>query len=212
MDYRKKIEKLLALAESPNENEAKAALLKARELMAEHKIAEKDVVQEKEQEVIRMMTGITCSPKRDPWILGIAFVIAKNHCCRSFRSRQKGKQTAEIGIIGLSDDIGLCMDLFLYAVSSVRSMTDALRKSAGVVTADSYGTGFVRGLSAAYEAQQEEKGWGLVLVAPHAVTEYTESMTKQKRPIKVKCEESMYEKGVRDGRKFHDQKRIGGPA
>ena len=31
-----KIAKLLALAESPNENEAKAALLKARELMAEH--------------------------------------------------------------------------------------------------------------------------------------------------------------------------------
>lgn len=33
-----KIAKLLALAESPNENEAKAALLKARELMAEHKL------------------------------------------------------------------------------------------------------------------------------------------------------------------------------
>ena len=32
-----KIAKLLALAESPNENEAKAALLKARELMAEQK-------------------------------------------------------------------------------------------------------------------------------------------------------------------------------
>ena len=33
-----KIAKLLALAESPNENEARAALLKARELMAEHKL------------------------------------------------------------------------------------------------------------------------------------------------------------------------------
>ena len=32
-DYREKIKKLLALAESPNEHEAKAALLKAKELM-----------------------------------------------------------------------------------------------------------------------------------------------------------------------------------
>ena len=42
MDYKEKIRKLLALAESENENEAKAALLKARELMAEHKLSEMD--------------------------------------------------------------------------------------------------------------------------------------------------------------------------
>lgn len=42
-DYRGKIKKLLALAESPNEYEAKAALLKAKELMAEHKLSEIDV-------------------------------------------------------------------------------------------------------------------------------------------------------------------------
>ena len=42
-DYKEKIKKLLALAESPNEHEAKAALLKARQLMAEHKIAEAEL-------------------------------------------------------------------------------------------------------------------------------------------------------------------------
>ncbi len=36
-DIKGKIRHLLALAESPNENEARAALLKARELMAKHK-------------------------------------------------------------------------------------------------------------------------------------------------------------------------------
>lgn len=34
---KEKIQKLLALASSPNENEAKAALLKAKELMAKNK-------------------------------------------------------------------------------------------------------------------------------------------------------------------------------
>ena len=37
-----KIAKLLALAESPNEAEAKAALLKARELMAKNKLTPKE--------------------------------------------------------------------------------------------------------------------------------------------------------------------------
>lgn len=41
-DYKEKIRKLLALAESPNEHEARAALLKARQLMAEHKLSELD--------------------------------------------------------------------------------------------------------------------------------------------------------------------------
>ena len=36
-DIREKIAKLLALATSPNEQEAREALLKARELMAKHK-------------------------------------------------------------------------------------------------------------------------------------------------------------------------------
>lgn len=46
MDYRDKIAKLLALAESPNENEAKAALLKARAMMTAHKTAANSTHQE----------------------------------------------------------------------------------------------------------------------------------------------------------------------
>lgn len=43
VDYKEKIRKLLALAESPVEAEARAALLKARQLMAEHKLTERGV-------------------------------------------------------------------------------------------------------------------------------------------------------------------------
>lgn len=50
-DYKEKIRKLLALAESPNENEAKLALLKARQLMAEHKLSEAEVKDLSKQEV-----------------------------------------------------------------------------------------------------------------------------------------------------------------
>ena len=43
MNYKAKIKKLLALAESPVEAEAQAALLKARELMAKHKLSERKI-------------------------------------------------------------------------------------------------------------------------------------------------------------------------
>lgn len=46
MDIEKKIRKLLALSESPNEFEAQAALLKARQLMAEYKLTEAELHEE----------------------------------------------------------------------------------------------------------------------------------------------------------------------
>ena len=51
IDYKEKIRKLLALAESPVEAEARAALLKARQLMAEHKLTEREC-REAEQRVV----------------------------------------------------------------------------------------------------------------------------------------------------------------
>ena len=48
-----KIAKLLALAESPYEEEAKAALLQARRLMAEHKLMPEDIEPQENKEVIQ---------------------------------------------------------------------------------------------------------------------------------------------------------------
>ena len=54
MDIRDKIKKLLALATSPNENEAKSALLKAKKLMMDHKISEAEVQGLNGQELIHL--------------------------------------------------------------------------------------------------------------------------------------------------------------
>ena len=51
IDYKEKIRKLLALAESPVEAEARAALLKARQLMAEHKLTERECREAEKQAV-----------------------------------------------------------------------------------------------------------------------------------------------------------------
>lgn len=60
-DYREKIKKLLALSESSNEHEAKSALLKAKKLMAEHKIAEIDLEDIGKKKVVHIKTEFDCS-------------------------------------------------------------------------------------------------------------------------------------------------------
>ncbi len=76
-DYREKIKKLLALSESSNEHEAKSALLKAKKLMAEHKIAEIDLKDIDKKKVIHTTTEFRCSKRREAWMIGLATTIAE---------------------------------------------------------------------------------------------------------------------------------------
>lgn len=208
-DYVKKIKNCLALAKSPNENEARSALLMARKLMAKYKISKKDLNDESEQEVAKELTGVTYSVRRDPWIADLANTIAEYHCCKSFQSREKRKQVAEIGFIGLTDDVPMCMETFKYAVKYIRSVTDKLRKKSDVSVADGYGFGFVTSLYTTYHKQQEENNWGLILSVPDAVTNITNGLKKCPKHIKQKTiDGKAFTKGFNDGRNFNSQKKI----
>ena len=78
MDYGEKIRKLLALSESPNIHEARSALLKARQLMAEHGIAEPP---DDSQEVAHIESGISYSEYRDPWAAHLAVIVGEAYRC-----------------------------------------------------------------------------------------------------------------------------------
>lgn len=67
MDIEKKIRKLLALSESPNEFEAQAALLKARQLMAEYKLTEAEL-HEGNKKIKTIKTSISCTKQTNFWI------------------------------------------------------------------------------------------------------------------------------------------------
>lgn len=130
-----KIAKLLALAESPNENEARAALLKARELMAEHKLRPEEI-------------------KKDP-----------------------------------TDPPG-----------TYREKCNA------------YGWGFVQGVKAAFEKQDEEnREWGLVLVVPQAVDDSMKDMGKASTFGRIHDNHISYRaKGYKDGTEFDPTTRLSG--
>lgn len=185
-DYKEKIKKLLALAESNNEHEARAALLKAKELMAEHKIEEIDLIDAKNRKVKRIYTEYEYTKRGEWWIASLAMVIAENYCCRCAANiPYKGAQKRRIFFIGLEGDVEICEKIFAYAVDSARKFGklylkdnykgyDLSAQEKNRVK-NSYAIGFSNGVKQAFDAQKAEKiksgenGWGLVMTVPKEV-------------------------------------------
>lgn len=190
-NIKEKIAKLLSLSKSPNENEAKEALLKARELMAEHKLSPEDIKAEQERVVMRM-TGITCTPKTDSWAVYLIDVIAKHYCCGAVQRQLEGERI-ELGIVGLEDDQELCFRIAQYAYDCVKSGCDVVavntRKCGRSISyirnaCRAYGVGFCAGLEAAYREQDEaHQEWGLVMSVPQPVTQVMNSLQKTDKPF-----------------------------
>lgn len=218
-NYREKIRKLLALAESPNEHEAKAALLKARQLMEEHKLTEAELKDVERKEVKNVLTDITCSKRRNPWIVDLSAAIGENYCCRGYRTHGYGRQTQEIGFVGFEDDVEICVEIFKYAVDCALSGIKQIKRENSCYSSkytkrlsDSFGYGFSRGISEAFEKQQEknEAGWGLVLVIPKEVEEATQDWKSEAFQARTAEEISAgaYRVGYYEGKEFDPARRL----
>lgn len=113
-----KIEKLISLSGSSNENEARAAMLKAQELMAKYEI---DREQIKGQEKERPVVGFTSSPYREEWIHMVSSVIAENFRCRSISIvKNNSGGSFRIRFYGYEEDAEICINIFNYAVQVIR--------------------------------------------------------------------------------------------
>ncbi len=212
-DYREMIKKLLALAESPNEHEAKAALLKAKELMAEHKLTEAELKDVKNKNVKKIKTGVMFSKRRDAWMNKLSAIIGENYCCQAFTYKEYNMQTREVGFVGLEDDIDICITIFKYAVDCIHSQQKKMKKDLvgyseqyrkSVLTG--YGDGFATGIDRAFKEQksQKEEGWGLVMVMPIEVKDACSDMQRQAFNAAAldRMNRSAYAQGVEDGKKF----------
>lgn len=117
----------------------------------------------------------------------------------------------------MEDDFKLCKLAFLYAYDCVASRCRQIRtqKEYPAKTlremCNSYGWGFCRGLSAAFQKQEaEHQEWGLVMVVPQAVED---AVSKMKRSdYKVSSKGSMNRQyaamGYADGQEFDMRRRL----
>jgi len=217
IDYKEKIKKLLALSESPNENEAKAALLKARQFMAEHKILEYELNDTRKQEVRKVITDITFTTRKNPWMLNLSLIIGENYCCKSYVNKKYHGKNMCVGFVGFEEDLEICIAVFKYAVDCILSQIKVLKKenmdfSNSYVKniCDSYGRGFTDGIKNGFEKQQgeNEAGWGLVLMVPKEVEEVIATFRTKKLNIEFSKNEKAYSEGYVDGKKFDSTRRV----
>jgi hypothetical protein len=188
---RNKIAKLLEMADptkNPEAGEAQAALLKARELMAKHKLRPEECKADKDAKVLRVNTRVTCTAMTNPWAVALSAVISEHYCCRSFRNHMTGRKVQTIGMVGLEGDIEIAQRIFEYAYDCVISEQKHTIKRDPYDAPGTYrercnalGWGFVKGVSDAFRAQEEEhQEWGLVMVVPQQVDDSMKDMGKPK--------------------------------
>lgn len=216
MDIKEKIRKLLALATSPNENEAQAAMLKAKALMAKAKLTEEDFEEKKVS-----LTNIVCSEvtwttdSGEIWMVKLCDLIAREHLCSAAWQTKHGTRTHTLVVAGMGNDPGVCVEVCKYAVGFVRNSIRREERMCKDVSriksiARSYADGFTLGLEIAYDAQKaDHPEWGLAMVKDEKVREYEDGLgNKSIRTKTTGFDPLAYMRGQNDGTEFGSRKAI----
>lgn len=193
-NIKEKISKLLALSKSTYEAEAQSALLKAQELMAEHKLTIKDFDGSDKANIVKRALNVTCTSMTNPWALKLATIVAKRYCCKCFLYRAKKGKKKTIAFVGLEEDFAICERAYLFAYEFVKARCKRLvsqNRLLGFVetscreACNAYGRGFCLGLGQAFRKQAEQHTeWALVMAVPSIVEAEVSDMTME--PIYTK--------------------------
>lgn len=206
-----RVRKLLALSESPNENEAKAALQKAYDLLAKHKLQIQDVegVNAKDINIIRKITDISFTRQKGYWKYCLIEAIANNYCVGIFTNYQKGKRKRNVVLMGAEEDLLLCLELYDFASKYVEDFSKIIKRVKKYTTAEmtkienAYGIGFSEGVNDMFEEQRKnnEEEWGIILSTPKEVQDYINSLDtdSSKEKINIHPEVAYRQMGYKDG-------------
>jgi len=107
---KRKIKKLLALSASPNENEAAAAIEKAREIMGEYGLSESQCLYERH--------SARATKRASLWRSVLAKPVAWLYCCEVFRVPHKG----EMCFFGESFDAFMAREMYGYLSKTIERM------------------------------------------------------------------------------------------
>ena len=205
-----KIRELLNLgnvSRNNSEEEAKAAMLKAQELMAKYDISVEEV-QEEEEEVY---SHEECEHKWDyAYRIPLANVLGKNFRCMVYC---RGKKVV---FMGHSSDAKICKATFEFAYQFIQRQGNAIynktyswgRPTKGVF--NSYAHGFITGLQEAFDAQCR----ALAIVTPQDVVDEFTEITKDWKTKRTKnigndvTNQEVWSEGRRDGKEFLNKKQL----
>ena len=178
-----KIEKLIALSSSDNENEAKAAMLKAQELMAKYEIEMSQINPDKAKE--RPVVSYTSPSFRDDWVVDLGSLIAGNFRCRAVISSRRGSGGAfRLKFYGFDEDAQISINIFNYAVKVIRRRMATLRaiyaeagREFGRNEKMNYVEGFNAGLHQNFEDQKKQsETFALACLVPAEVNAFVDEI------------------------------------
>jgi hypothetical protein len=149
------IRKLMALGQSPEENEAIAAIAKAQELMSKFNISltETEIKQEVNQDV-RQETFAT-KGYFSSWEKNLFYGLGKNYDCEGFFKKVENTRTISVVFMGLDSDIEILDFTLGYLMQAIDGLNTKfvlgmrgaeLKRSEKLNKKNSYATGIVRNL------------------------------------------------------------------
>lgn len=220
-----KIKKLLALsADNPSEAESYSALQKAQALMAQYKIEEGELTEEK-RECVTCKTAFSYgSNSSDAYLNELAGIIADNFCCVNYLSRTHGTKRYNIVFMGLDEDVDVCIEAMTIANTTILRGIDRVWKDMckeydlKYIPARhfnpakvGYIEGYMKGLKEVFESQKEKnQEWGLVLVAPQEAQDFMSTLkvrdTASDKSLTYAI--NYYNEGYEDGKRFNMNKKI----
>lgn len=211
-----KIEKLIALSGSDNENEAKAAMLKAQELMAKYQIEMDQLNPEKQKE--RPVVAYTSMPFRDDWVIDLSSLIAGNFRCRSIiLQKHNSGGSFRIRFFGFDEDAQISINIFNYAVKVIRKRMSVLRaiyneagREFGRNEKMNYTAGFNAGLYNNFEQQKRRsESFALALLVPAEVESFVDNIPgigtyQDKEYERTREHDLLRQYGYVDGKNFQN--------
>lgn len=196
---RERIRRCLALSHSPNQNEAIAALTKARALMAKYKVEVSDAETQDPVAEGRTIEDFSFSKRRDWWAERLAYVICPHYGCRYLLRRKHRCRTYRLHVFGRHDDMEGCIEALRFAHGAVYANIRHYSRD----DAYSYGCGFADGLRSAYDAQDaEHPEYALVMMTPDEVERAAEAMSTgplSDNGLPSAHRGTAYDDGYRDG-------------
>lgn len=223
-----KIKKLLALsADNPSDEESHAALQKAQELMAIHKLSEQDISPDEiKKKCIKKKTNFSYGTRSsDHYVDDLAGIIADNFCCVNYISTPRYSKTHYVCFMGMEEDVAICeeaMNIANYAIiKGYNRVYNDIARETGLdyvparifnPAKKGYVKGYLAGLKRALESQREKhQEWGLVLVVPQEAQDYIGSLDSVSFNMSDnKVDTYYYDEGYNDGSNFNMYKKVEG--
>lgn len=211
-----RIRKLLSIAEdSEFEGEVQSALLKARQLMAEHDLNENDVTDAKSRGDV-VVEEIYVGARQVLWKSLLCKVIAENFRCMSYNTTIRlryNKNHVYVVIMGRYDDVQIAKQAYKKAENGAEKLARGIHKIFKRLTdpsvtwksaKNSFFLGFVKGLNEKFEEQdRQHQEWGLVLVRDDEVDAKYNSIPMRTQKTRIqRPDEQCFDIGKKLGRKF----------